>query len=79
MQIQQQTGGNIGVQISPAAEHGYDDAVQRDLEFLRAWEDGKFPDLYCYLYVRQIRKGNPMLVAQQILGKVNVQKTHPLL
>ena len=76
MQIQ---AGNAGAdQVSPS-EHAYDSAVQLDIQFLRAWENGQFPDLCCYLRVRQIRKGNPILVADRLLRKVDVQKTRPSL
>ena len=74
--MQIQTGPKVALQACPS-EHAYDTAIQQDLEFLRAWEDGHFPDVCCYLRVRQIRNGNPILVAERRLRKVDVQKTRP--
>ena len=74
--MQIQAGANAALKLS-LSSHAYDAAVKQDLEFLCAWEDGYFPDICCYLRVRQILKGNPILVAERLLRKVDVQKTRP--
>ena len=74
MQIQ---AGNAGTHEASLSNDAYEAAIQLDLQFLRAWEDGRLRDLYCYLRVRQIRNGNPILVAERLLQKVECAKTRP--
>lgn len=76
-QIQLQTADRVSSQIHSVSERSYHASAQGDLEFLRDWEDGHFPDLCCCLRVRQIRKGNPILVAQQFLGAKDLVNSRP--
>ena len=75
--MQANTVDNDASHVSPVSKHAYDAAIQSDLKFLLDWEEGLFTDLYCYLRVRQIRNGNPILVAERLLRKVDVRKTRP--
>ena len=74
--MQSQASADAALEVS-SSQHGYHAAVQLDLEFLRAWEDGHFPNVCCHLRVRQIRKGNPILIAEQLARTVNAQTTRP--
>ena len=65
---------HAGARQVSCSNDAYDDAIQLDLQFLRAWKDGHFPDLCCYLRIRQIRNGNPILVAERLNRKVDAQK-----
>ena len=71
--------GNADARQVSLSNDAYNAAIQLDLQFLRAWEDGLLPDLCCYLRVRQIRIGNPVLVAERLLRKVNAQETRSLI
>jgi hypothetical protein len=79
MRVQVSTVAGVALQACSGATLYDEPGVRRDLDFLRAWEDGQYPELCHNLRVRQIYRGNPVLVAQRLSQKVDVQKTRPSL